>query len=238
MTDHSHLDSKYFIDNYVFNCPFCNRNNVSYSLDRSLGFDWSNNKKCYVYFAQCTSCDKKSMSLSFEEIELNHQHSGRFRFDSTIGDNIDEKFFYSVPTSFFTLDTRIPKSLRELFSEAEGCLKSNYLTGASVCARKLIYELAIIEGAVGDNYDERIKSLKKKRQDVEEEYFDTLLTIQQLTSHKVHEESYDGWQSKHLKLMLSSINEILGMMYVIPALRDEKRKAILQLKEDLVGKSA
>jgi transcription elongation factor Elf1 len=238
MTDHSHLDSKYFIDNHVFNCPFCNRNNVSYYLDRSLEFDWSNNKKCYVHFARCTSCEKKSMNLSFDEINLNHMFASSYRFYSEIGENIDEKFFYSVPTSFFTLDTRIPKILRELFSEAEGCLKSNYLTGASVCARKLIYELAIIEGAVADNYDERIKSLKQIRQDVEGEYFDTLLTIQQLTSDKVHEESYDGWQSKHLKLMLSAINEILGMMYVIPALRDEKRKAILQLKDDLVGKSA
>lgn len=235
MSDQSHLDSKYFIDTHVFNCPFCNRNNVSYYLDRRLEFDWSKTKTCYVYFAHCTSCKNKSMNLSFENIELSHQYSGNYSFNRKIGENIDEKFFYTVPTSFFTLDTRIPKSLRELFSEAEGCLKSNYLTGASVCARKLIYELAIIEGAEGDNYDDRIKSLKEKRQDVEEEYFDTLLTIQQLTSDKVHEESYDGWQSKHLKLILSTINEVLGMMYVIPAVRDEKRQAILQLKEDLVG---
>jgi hypothetical protein len=235
MSDQSHLDTKYFIDRHVFNCPFCNRNNVSYYLDKSLEFDWSNSKKCYVYFAKCTSCSKKSMNLSFEEIGLNHRFSSSFNFDDDVGDDIDAKFFYTVPTSFFTLDIRIPKTLRELFSEAEGCLKSNYLTGASVCARKLIYELAIIEGAEGESYDDRIKSLKEKRQDVEGEYFDTLLTIQQLTSDKVHEESYDGWQSKHLKLILSTLNEILGMMYVIPALRDEKRKAILQMKGDLVG---
>jgi len=120
-------------------------------------------------------------------------------------------------------------------TEAEGCLKSNFLTGASVCARKMIYELAILEGAEGDNYENRIKSLKQKRTDVEEEYFDTLLTIQQVTSEKVHEESYDGWDAKHLRLILSTLSEILGLMYVIPELRKEKRKSILSLKEELMG---
>ncbi len=99
----------------------------------------------------------------------------------------------------------------------------------------MIYELAILEGAEGDNYENRIKSLKQKRTDVEEEYFDTLLTIQQVTSEKVHEESYDGWDAKHLRLILSTLSEILGLMYVIPELRKEKRKSILSLKEELMG---
>ena len=48
MTDQSHLDRKYFIDPYVFNCPFCKRNNVSYSLAARIPFDWSNSKKCKI----------------------------------------------------------------------------------------------------------------------------------------------------------------------------------------------
>lgn len=235
MTDQSHLDAKYFIDEHVFNCPFCNRNNVEYYLDYKHQFDWSRNKECYVYFANCTSCGKKSMHLSFENIDIRNYAGHRYRFIIDEGEEIDDKFFYSVPTSFFALDDRIPKVLRELITEAEGCLKSNYLTGASACTRKIIYELAIIEGAEGDNYEDRIKSLKVKRTDVEGDYFDTLLTIQQVTSDKVHEDSYDGWEAKHLKLILSTVNEILGMMYIIPAIRLEKRQAILDLKKDLIG---
>jgi len=177
------------------------------------------------------------MHLTFEKIYLssigNNSNKNRFNIDEH--EDLDSKFFYSVPTSFFALDTRIPKVLRLLFVEAEGCLKSNYLTGASVCVRKIIYELAILENATGDNYDERIKSLKEARTDVEPEYFDTLLTIQQLTSDKVHEESYDGWESSHLKLLLSTLGEILTLMYVIPELRKEKRTAILELKQKLSG---
>lgn len=234
MSDSSHLDNKYFIDKYVYNCPFCKRGNVAYVLEYPYSFDWSHEKPCYIYIAHCSSCDNRSMHLTFENINV-VQIAGRtrYRFKINEQEELDTKFFYSVPTSFFTLDNRIPKKLRLLFTEAEGCLKSNYLTGASVCVRKIIYELAILEKASGDNYDERIKSLKDKRSDVEPEYFDTLLTIQQLTSDKVHEDSYDGWETSHLKLLLSTLGEILTLMYVIPEIRKEKRASILALKEKL-----
>lgn len=64
---------------------------------------------------------------------------------------LDDAMFYSVPTSFFVLDERVPHVLRDLLTEAEGCLKSNFLTGASACARKIVYELAQIENATGDS---------------------------------------------------------------------------------------
>ncbi len=230
--DQSHLDNKYFIDNYVYNCPFCKRNHVRYILKSSHVFDWTNSKKCYVFFVICQSCLKKSLHLSYENIPTEH-NGGQFQFCDLEGCDLDQKFFYSVPTSFFTLDERIPKILRELFSEAEGCLQGNFLTGASACARKIIYELAIKEGASGENYEDRIKSLKEKKPDVVPEYFDTLLTIQQATSDKVHENSYDGWQSTHLRVFLSTIQEILNEIYVIPQIREERRNKILALRQDI-----
>ena len=54
----------------------------------------------------------------------------------------------------------ISRKLRELIVEAEGCLKSNFLTGASACVRKLVYELAVAHHAEGEHYEDRIKSLK------------------------------------------------------------------------------
>lgn len=236
--DNSNLDAKYFIDEYVYNCPFCNRRNVSYFLSGAISFDWTPEKKCYIYFAVCNSCEHESMHLSFEEITTHGIASGKRRFDIAKGEELDNKFFYSVPTSFFSLDKRIPKILRELITEAEGCLKGNFLTGASACARKIVYELAILQKAEGSKYDERIKSLKKIRSDIEEEYFDTLLTVQQITSDKVHEQSYDGWQAKHLRLILSTLVELLNIIYVIPEIRKEKRKSILSLKDEILGKKS
>jgi len=77
MKDESYLDKKYFIDGYVFNCPFCNRNNLQYSLTTHFSFDWTKEKKCYGYLAKCSSCDHESMHLSFKYL-CNQSH---VRFD-------------------------------------------------------------------------------------------------------------------------------------------------------------
>ena len=165
----------------------------------------------------------------------------RFDLPSDVDDEgaiLDDAMFYSVPTSFFVLDERVPRVLRDLLTEAEGCLKSNFLTGASACARKIVYELAQIENATGDSYEDRIKSLKSVRPEVEPTYFDTLLTIQQVTSTKVHENSYDGWEAGHLRIILAALSEVLHELYVLPAVQDDRRKAVLALRKELGGEEA
>lgn len=233
MPDQSHLDGQYFIDNFVYNCPFCNRGNVSYWIYNKQSFDWTEDKQCHVYFAKCSSCSGKSMHLSYENLMV-LSHRFQLSDEEMSSKSLDDRFFYSVPTSFFVLDERIPKVLRELLTEAEGSLKSNFLTGASACARKIIYELASIQEVEGDNYEDRIKSLKKKHPEVDPTYFDTLLTIQQITSSKVHENSYGGWKSKHLRVILVSLREILHELYVVPAVLMDKRKFILDMKKQLL----
>ncbi len=160
----------------------------------------------------------------------------RFSAEGIDLENLDSSFFFSVPTSFFVLDERVPRVLRDLLTEGEGCLKSNYLTGASACARKIVYELGVLSNASGENYEDRIKSLKELHPEVDPAFFDTLLTIQQLTSNKVHENSYDGWQAKHLRVILVSLSEVLHEIYVVPALRADRRKEVLALKDGLMPK--
>src|SRR5258706_2482016 len=116
MNDQSYLDRKYFIDANVYNCPFCNRNNVQYWLRLVWDFDWSEEKKCYVYFVRCTSCQSESMHLSYEK--LSHAVHGQVGLLKFIPDvDLDSAIFYSVPTSFFVIDSRIPKIIRELITE-------------------------------------------------------------------------------------------------------------------------
>lgn len=234
MPDESHLDEKYFIDRYKYNCPFCNRRHVAYRLSDRVEFDWSADKTCWAYFVDCRSCGHTSMHLTYKD--LGYKTSGRQRrfFDSV--EDIDQHIFYSQPTSFFTLDSRIPKVIRELFTEAEQCLHSNLLTGGSACARKIVYEMTeLAEGAEGDNYEDRIKALKQVYSDVEPTYFDTLLTIQQVTSDKVHEDAYDGWEAEHLRLILATLREILQEVYVEPERRKERRQEIVEFKEKVLG---
>ena len=148
---------------------------------------------------------------------------------------IDSLIFYSVPTSYHVIDNRIPAILRELLDEAQGCLKSNFLTGASACIRKIVYELARLQKAAGENYEERIKNLKDKLPDVDPTYFDTLLTIQQVTSDKVHEDSYDRWESRHLRAIIASLVEALREIFVLPKMREERRESIIKLKAEILG---
>ena len=234
MPDESHLDRLYFVDSHVYNCPFCNRRHVKYSIVDSWEFDWTNDEKCFGYIVRCHSCGKQSMHLTRQEGVHKAPDYGGPYFHPGEG-SIDDAFFFSVPTSFFTLDRRIPRVLRDLIIEAEGCLKSNYLTGASACVRKVVYELAGHEGAQGNHYEERIKSLKKVHTSIEPIYFDTLLTIQRVTSSKVHEAAYDGWKSQHLRVLLASLRKILYELYVVPARREAGRQEIQQLSVELLG---
>lgn len=238
MPDQSYLDERYFVDGHVYNCPFCNRRHVSYFVCGSHTFDWTHDKKCHVYFVSCNSCQNESMHLSYRELVLEEiGYANLYRFGS-LGRPIDDYFFYSVPTSFFVMDSRVPRVLRELLTEAEGSLKNNFLTGASACARKIVYELAKIQKVDGENYKDRIKALKDAHPKVDPTYFDTLVTIQQVTSSKVHENAYEGWSSQHLRVILSSLREVLYELYVKPAQQEDRRNSILKLKNELLASSS
>jgi hypothetical protein len=231
MEDQSHLDKKYFIDEHVYNCPFCNRRNVSYKIKLKFKFDWTKNKECYGVLVECasTSCHGVSLHLSYKDIITYNPGIGYF-FDV---EDIDSEIFYSRPTSFFVIDNRIHEIVRELITEAEGCLKMNYLTGASACMRKAIYELLVKEEAKGKDYESRIKWLKSKYPDSDPDFFDILSHIQDMTSDKVHEQSWDKWDSPQLKLIIETLKSVLFDIYVIPDQRKERSKKIAQMKEKL-----
>lgn len=229
MDDQSHLDSKYFITTDVYNCPFCNRRHVKYNTLRRFQFNWSNQKTCDVWRVQCASCEKVSMHLTYEELQHDNWGAPHFREDV----DLDKAFFYSVPTSFFVVDRRIPRVLRELITEAEGCAKMNYLTGASACTRKAIYELLTIKSAAGQNYDEKIKDLRTKHPVVDAELFEILGHIKDMTSDHVHEQSWVAWDSKHLHLFLETLKAVLHEIYVVPDEKKSRADAVRALRQDL-----
>jgi len=188
-------------------------------------FDWSEYKTCYIYTAVCSSCKKISMHLSFESDIFEHV-------------DIDSKIFYSRPTSFFVMDKRIPTIIRELVTEADGCLKMNFLTGASACMRKAIYEFTIIEEAKGEDYETKIKFLKSKHQSVDSTLFDILVAIKDMTSDKIHEQSWDEWDSDNLNLIIETLKTILHEIYVLPKKKEEKLREVQQLREKVQKKKS
>ena len=180
MKDYSALDKKYFIDSSVYNCPFCNRNGIPYKVAVYAKFNWSTEKECVLFTVRCGFCKNMSLHLSFKEDLVQFDGHGD-RILVPEGADIDDLIFFSQPTSFFVLDARIHAVIRELIAEAEGCLKMNYLTGASACTRKSIYELLVKEEATGQDYETKIKSLKSKYPELDPMLIDVLAAIGQCT---------------------------------------------------------
>lgn len=239
--DLSHLDKKYFIDTDVYNCPFCKRNNVKYGLIGNFRFDWTLDKQCYGYLIKCSSCNNISLHLSFNDIRQN-------QYSSVIDDNsnsfnmldIDSKIFYSRPSSFFTLDNRIPDQIRKLIFEAEESRQSNFLIGASACLRKAIYELLSHEKSIIRNektgyadYQKSVKNLENKFKDVDKTLFDALSNIQEMSCDPLHEESSTSWNSSNLRFLIELSKTILEEIYVIPNERKRRLDLLGQMKNKL-----
>jgi len=236
--DQSHLDKKYFIDTSKYNCPYCNRRSVTYSVVDKFSFEWSQKRVVYGYIVRCgsDSCEKRSLHLSNWDIELMDRKF--FQIDNAKDkpyvskeEEIDSLFFYHQPTTFFTLDSRINDRIRGLISEAEGCAKMGYLVGASGCLRKAIYEFLEYEKVAKqdkDNkpldYGARIKILKSKFSAIPQEYFDALANIQDMASKQLHEGDWEPWTQEQFDFIVEVAKEVLNEIYVKP----EEKSSILQ----------
>lgn len=246
--DQSHLDRKYFIDKEKYNCPFCNRKSIVYSVVDTFYFDWSNDRRVFGYLVKCggDTCGAMSLHLSNHQIEIValkfwsisiKGDDGKRKSISTSDLEIDDLFFYHQPTTFFTLDNRINEKVRSLISEAEGCAKMNYLVGASGCLRKAIYELLELEqipkiDSAGKevDYGERVKVLKSKYPTVPPEYFDALANIQGMTSEQLHEGDWKPWTQDEFRFLVETVKEVLTEVYVRPQEKASVLQKILSLK--------
>lgn len=258
--DHSHKDKMYFIDDTIYNCPFCKRRNVSYFISHHGEFNSTPSKTIYFYLAQCESCDKTSFHLSNYDLVLRGRGqsswSSRFAFppkhetidlhgssrkiESPITDTngnpkqLDELFFYHQPSAAFTIDERIPENIRVPLSEADNCLKSNFLIGSSAALRKSIYKLLQHE-AIPERrqtkflkHEKRIELLKKKYPKIDEALLNKLKSIHVLTSQELHENDWQDFNSQSLRFLLETTKEILFEIYILP---DEKMKRSKELSE-------
>lgn len=236
MSDASHLDAAYFVSDQTFNCPFCKRRNVMYSVADYMEFDWTDSKPCLCFTIQCSSCGKTSMHLTYntELVQWSKQRFEPHRI-ITLQDGIDDEVFYSVPTAFFSLDTRIPRKIRDLMTEADGCAKMNFLTGASSCMRKAIYQLLSEQGIEEGRYDERIKALKRKHSDIEPILFDTLGHIKDMTSNQVHEASWEHWDANMTRLVFQTLKVVLDEIYVVPDERNRRARKVHDLYTRVFG---
>jgi len=57
-----------------------------------------------------------------------------------------------------------------------------------------------------------------------------------MTSDKVHEQSWDKWDTSNLKLILEALKAVLYEMYVLPKEKEDRSLKIQELKEKVQQK--
>lgn len=262
--DRSHKDGKYFLTGDTFNCPFCSRRNVRYTVKSHGSFNWDHKRQVHFYRVACSDCGKISFhlsnylleqtnsntfveppkSISYVKNDLPTLGSGVTKVTNEIKSSkgepaeFDDLFFFHQPTSFFTVDGRIPTAIREPLSEAENCLKNNFLTGASAGLRKAIYKLlkyekVPVQNEAGDflPYSDRIKLLAQKHSSIEQDLFHDLEVIQGLTSQELHENDWEDFDASTVRFLLEVSRQLLNEIYILPEERKQRRQKIVNLKQ-------
>lgn len=59
--------------------------------------------------------------------------------------------------------------------------------------------------------------------------------LQEMTSDKIHEQSWPQWDSANLRLILAALKGVLNEVYVLPKERLEQAKMIEQLRHQVSG---
>lgn len=264
MTNNLDLNNKYFIDDKAFNCPFCGLRNTTYTILAVIEHDISKNKKGKVIFVRCERCSKISVHFAPYDVKVTKWDSSKTGVVKTNGYeqffnvayeiffkntdsadtiiDLDSKIYHSIPSSFFSMDERIPKEMRRLFDEAQECKKSNFKIGASACLRKLIYTLLFdqlnkkagktkqsLKNLGYEHYSDCIKDLKEYHPNLDV-FIEPLSDITGITSEQVHEASWEEISAQDLSVCLESVKELLYQIYVHPAVLQERRNKIKQMK--------
>lgn len=246
--DPKEFENKYFIDAHRFNCAFCHVRSIGFTVIDRISFDWLKDKSAYAYFAKCLGCEKVSMHLSYSIFPYDESYpedvfidppsqrvsaggypvlrylspKGETKDDKKFYNNggiLDEYFFYHHPSSPFSVDPEAPSGIRSLIDEADGCRKQNFFVGASGALRKAIYEFLLDQKVGGENYQEKIKALKAKYPKAQEEIFDALTGIQDLTNDALHEDelgNWEPWKSKDFNYVMQVIKAAMYEVYTSP----------------------
>jgi len=231
-------DKKLIIDAVRHNCSHCGTKSSRYDDISFMRVDIENGKHLYAMFLTCCECGHTSMhllknvELSGKSYDVSRVYLQQFYSGASVIlsreeiDKLDDNIIMSIPTPTFIIDAGIPNKLRDLLIEALKCIKENALTGASACIRKAIYQFLAKEKAQGNNYDDKIKYIKKNWPQISD-YLDVMKGIKGITSDQVHEDSFSTFSSEEAQLYIAILEETFREVYVIPEQRKQRKESIM-----------
>ena len=133
--------------------------------------------------------------------------------------------------AFLALDARVPGALRDLLNEADGSVKHNFLTGATVCAQRAIQTLLVIEKAEGADVQSRVRALAEKHPGVPPMLSNVLLQFGDVTSR-------DGARlsAAALNVLVVTLKALLYEIYVLGPERTERLEYVRPVLESIERK--
>ncbi len=145
--------------------------------------------------------------------------------------NTDENVTKDAP-EFLTLSPRVPAALRDLMSEADGCLTGNFLTGGTACAQRVIQMLLPAEKD-GPDMQARIRALGEKHPSVPPILTNIIQQFGDATSRDGAKLSASG-----LNLLIVTLKAVLYEIYVLGPERNERLDYIRKALESIDRKGA
>ena len=94
-----------------------------------------------------------------------------------------------------------------------------------------------MQKAEGEDYEQRTKNLKGRYNNIDPNLFDVLCHIKDMTRDKVHEPSWDKWDSPTLNLFIETLKIIFCGNYVYPDEQKQRSNKIQKLLGSLKTKT-
>ena len=124
---------------------------------------------------------------------------------------------------FLTLDDNVPRPLRALLDEADGCLRMSFLVGAGACAGRTLDLLLAEQGLSEGDRADQILQLGKKHPAVSESFLRGLSLVMNNPT--------GSWDEARATLSIAILKAIAYEIYVLGPERKERAAYVIELLE-------
>jgi len=156
--DYSQKDSKYFTSGRTYNCPFCKRGSVAFTIEDKGNFSTSRQKNVYYYIIRCKEleCNKKSFHLSRYNLVIKKNSDSADSYfiepptEETVGYERTPKF--TVPFPQKVIRNSDGKDLKELDKVFHCHMPTSFFTLNELIPEEIRKSLSEAENCLSNNF--------------------------------------------------------------------------------------
>ena len=181
--------------------------------------------RVFLVSRKCHFCNQL-----FHEIYVGHENKYEFNDEGELvpgSDDPTRELVATYPAAKASFKSKaVPKSIRELFHEAERCRSIGAMTGVSACLRKAVYTLCDDQKASGDTYREKITNLP-----VTGEVYKELLRQVKFIGDNMTKPDGDNYTSVQIDIALGVLPVVIDKVYEQDEQIDSAQKALAAARQ-------